>query len=308
MAKRWDILGFGCVAVDDLLYVKKHPSPDSKMRIQDKRREGGGLTGTALVAAARLGAKTSYCGVVGDDELSRFTVEELEREGVDCSEVLVRPGASVIHAVVIVAQSTGQRSILYSKDGVQELQPHEMTPELIAGCRVLFVDHEAVESGLHAAIIANRLGIPIVGDFEVNRHPQTLELIRRVDHLIITIGLACRLTDEREPVDMVRALSRADRSCTAITAGDRGCWYAEHQGGVRHFPAFRVEVIDTTGCGDVFHGAYAACVARGESVDDAIRLATATAGIKATQPGGRSGIPDRAMVERFLEEYAHENH
>jgi sulfofructose kinase len=87
-----------------------------------------------------------------------------------------------------------------------------------------------------------------------------------------------------------------------VTAGEQGCWYAERDGPVRHFPAYRVQVVDTTGCGDVFHGAYAACIARGESVERAIQVATATAGIKATHRGGRSGIPTRAAVEEFLQE------
>ena len=87
-----------------------------------------------------------------------------------------------------------------------------------------------------------------------------------------------------------------------VTAGERGCWYAERDGEVLHVPAFRVQVVDTTGCGDVFHGAYAACLAWGYPVRRAIQVATAAAGLKATQPGGRSGIPDLPTVQRFLEE------
>ena len=96
------------------------------------------------------------------------------------------------------------------------------------------------------------------------------------------------------------ALARPNRACCAVTAGAQGCWYSEHGGRVRHFPAFRVPVVDTTGCGDVFHGAYAASIARGDGIDRAIQVATATAGLKASQPGGRAGIPDRVAVERFL--------
>jgi sulfofructose kinase len=103
---------------------------------------------------------------------------------------------------------------------------------------------------------------------------------------------------------MVRALDSPDRACCVVTAGERGCWYAERDGEVHHFPAYQVEVVDTTGCGDVFHGAYAASIARGEPVPTAIRIATATAGLKATQPGGRSGIPTRAAVEAFLKAQA----
>ncbi len=300
----WDILGFGAVAVDDLIYVDHHPLPDSKMLVRAKRREGGGLTGTALVAAARLGAKAAYCGILGDDELSRFTIQELEREGVDCTPVLHRAEAQPIHSIVIVDLSTGQRSILAYHEGVVKRQPKELTEELIGSCRVLFVDQTITEEALHATRLAHAHGIPVVADIEFVTEPRSPELIRQVDHLIIGINLAKQLTGEDDPVAVVRSLAHADRACCVVTAGERGCWYAERDGEVRHFPAFPVQVVDTTGCGDVFHGAYAACIAQGESVDTAIRVATAAAGIKATRPGGRSGSPDRATVDRFLREHA----
>ena len=300
MNAQWDILGFGAVTVDDLIYVDHHPLPDTKMPVQSKQRQGGGLAGTALVAAARLGAKAAYCGVLGDDELSHFTLQELEREGVDCAPTAHQPDARPIYAVVIVDQSTGHRSILYSNAGVLEPEPGIITPDLISNCRVLFVDHTAIETALRAVELARAQRIPIVGDIESHDDPHGLDLISQIDHLIVGTRLAEQVTGETRAAAMVRALSRPDRACCVVTAGERGCWYSERGGQVRHFPAFPVRAVDTTGCGDVFHGAYAACIARGETIDRAIRVATAAAGIKATQPGGRSGIPNLATVERFL--------
>ena len=140
MSACWDVLGFGIVAVDDLLYVDHYPAPDTKMPIRSKQRQGGGLTGTALVAAARLGAKAAYCGVLGDDDLSRFTIQALEREGVDCTRILRRAEARPYHSIVIVDRATGQRTILFSAEGVVRRSPDEMTDRLIVSCRVLFVD------------------------------------------------------------------------------------------------------------------------------------------------------------------------
>jgi sulfofructose kinase len=303
MSVAWDVLGIGVVTVDDLIYVDHYPSPGTKMPIQTQRREGGGLTGTALVAASRLGARCAYAGVLGSDELSRFSLQELEREGVDCKPVLRRDGARPIHSLVLVDQSTAQRTIIYSTAGYTQRGPEDITEELITNCRVLFVDHLTAEGGLRAVELAHVHGIPVVGDIEREGRPGVSELIRQVDHLIVGVDLAQRLTSENEPGAMVRALSEDGRACCVVTAGERGCWYAEGGGAVRHYPAYKVQVIDTTGCGDVFHGAYAACIAQGESVDTAIQIATAAAGIKATQPGGRTGIPGRAMIDRFLREY-----
>ncbi len=301
MNARWDVLGFGAVAVDDLVYVEHYPPPDSKMPVQSEQRQGGGLTGTALVAAARLGARAAYCGVLGDDELSRYAIQGLEREGVDCSAVLHRPEARPIHSTIIVDQSTGQRSILFSLAGVAERRPEDMTASLINDCHVLFVDHTVVAGSLRASELAHRQGIPVVGDVERETGPGAAELLGQIDHLIVGIEFAGRVTGARDPAAMVRALAM-ERACTVVTAGDRGCWYLEKDGEVRHFPAFKVRVVDTTGCGDVFHGAYAACLAQGVDIPAAIRVATAAAGLKVTRPGGRAGIPNRAQVERFLKE------
>ncbi|MDH7485697.1 MAG: PfkB family carbohydrate kinase [Anaerolineae bacterium] len=303
---KWDVLGFGAVAVDDLITVDQYPLPGSKIPVRHRQRQGGGLAGTALVAAARLGATAAYCGVLGDDELSRFTRREFEREGVDCTPVLYDPDARPIHSLVIVDRSTGDRTILFSTVGVREPALAEVTPELLSRSRLVFVDHTLVETGAHIVELAHAQGIPVLGDFEAVRDRCVLALLPRIDHLIVGTAFAAEVTGEREPAAMARALGGPDRACCVVTAGGQGCWYVERGGQVHHFPAFRVEVVDTTGCGDVFHGAYAACIARGQSVRRAIAVATAAAGLKATQPGGRSGIPDLPTVERFLREQGHD--
>jgi len=306
MSARCDVLGFGAVAVDDLITVDRHPLPGSKMPVRHRQRQGGGLAGTALVAAVRLGATAAYCGVLGDDDLSRFTRQELERQGVDCALVLCDPDARPIHSLVIVDLSTGDRSILFSMAGVREPTLAEITPHLLSRSRVVFVDHTLVETGARIVELAHAQGIPVLGDFEAARHRRVLALLPQIDHLIVGTAFAAEVTGERQPEAMVRALGGPDRACCVVTAGGQGCWYAERGGEVHHFPAFRVEVVDTTGCGDVFHGAYAACIAGGHSVRRAIAVATAAAGLKATRPGGRSGIPDLPTVERFLREQGYD--
>lgn len=287
MTRRWDILGLGAVAVDDLLYVSHYPAPDTKLPVQSRRREGGGLTTTALVAAARLGARTAYATTLGDDELSRFSIAGLEREGVDCSLIQRRPDARPFHSIIIVDQATGQRTILYSAEGVTPLPPAEITESLVANCRMVFVDNRAVAPGLRAAELAHRQNIPVIGDIEPEIEPEAWALLDQIDHLIVGVVLAGQITGETEEEAMVRALTGGTRACCVVTAGEQGCWYAERGGPVQHVPAFPVQVVDTTGCGDVFHGAYAACIAKGESVAAAIEIASAAAALKATHIGRR---------------------
>src|SRR5207253_1049385 len=82
MTPTFDILGLGCVAIDDLLYVDSYPLADTKVQVRRRERQCGGLTGTALVAAARLGSKCAYAGTLGEDELSQFVLDRLAGEGI----------------------------------------------------------------------------------------------------------------------------------------------------------------------------------------------------------------------------------
>jgi sulfofructose kinase len=297
----WDVLGLGAVAVDDLVYVDGHPAPDTKAPIVEELREAGGLAGTALVTVARLGGCAAYLGVLGDDELSRFTISELEGAGVDCALVERRTGARPIHSVIIVDRASGQRTLLYSLAGVVPPDPARITDDIVGRARVLFVDSTVIQVALRAAELAHRAGVPVVADLEDADADGVRDLAQTVDHLIVGTDFASRLTGESSPERMVRALWRPGSSACVVTAGDRGCWYvAPGTRGVAHEPARQVTAVDTNGCGDVFHGAYAACIARGERVERAVAVATIAAAGKATTRGGRRGIPDWETVQRLL--------
>jgi sulfofructose kinase len=296
-----DVLGLGCTAIDDLLYVASYPAADTKTPIRRCERHGGGLTATALVAAARLGSRCAFAGVLGEDELSRFVEDRFRQEGIDTQYVKRRAGARPVHAIIIVDESTKSRTILYDLEGAFGAEPDWPAEEVIRAARVLFVDHFGTEGMTRAARVARGAGIPVVADLESDEHPGFAGLLEVVDHLIVSSDFAARLTGEHDPARAARKLWQPGRRATVVTGGDRGCWYVgEAPAKPRHQPAFAVDVVDTTGCGDVFHGAYAAALARGLELDARIRFAAAAAALKATCRGGQAGIPKRPVVEDFL--------
>lgn len=297
-----DVLGLGAVAVDDLFFLNEFPQPDSKVRVVSSERQAGGLTGTALVAAARLGRSAAYAGTLGEDDLSRFITNGLESEGIRTEWVVRRAGARPYRSAIIVDMKTKSRTILSCADGVVGADDTLPEESLILSSRVLFVDHSGLRGMLRAARIARSAGIAVVGDFE-HRHPAPFdELFALTDHLVLPIEFARLLTGAGDGRRAAEALWDETRAAVVVTMGAEGCWYvsAEHPGDARHQPAFRVEVVDTTGCGDVFHGAYAACLSRGLGIGDRVRVASAAAAIKATRPGGQKGIPSAAEVDEFL--------
>jgi sugar/nucleoside kinase (ribokinase family) len=297
--KQYDIIGVGALAVDDLLFVEEFPVAGEKTRVQRRQRDGGGLAGTALAAGARLGARCSWLGVLGESELARFAREGLEADGVNTSHVVFEAGAEPHYSVIVVEEGSGRRSILACNDGVRPYPLHALTRELIASAHVLFVDHTQIAAGIYAARVARELGVPVVADIE--RTPDGLEeLLPLIDHLILGINAGRMLSGKEIALEVVRALAPG-RTCVAVTDGESGCWFSAEGAEVRHIPAYQVPVVDTTGCGDVFHGAYMAELARGTSIEDALRFASAAAAITATRVGGRSGAPTRAEVMSCLD-------
>lgn len=301
MKARFEVLGLGCTAVDDLLYVQAYPPADAKLRIRRRERQCGGLTATALVAAARLGARCAYAGVLGDDPDSRFVLETFAREGIDTRHVIRQSRARPIRSVIIVDETHQTRNIFYDTAGVIGASPAGPSENLIRACRVLFVDLWGMDGMIRAARVARAAGIPVVGDLERSNTPRFGELFKLADHLIVPEEFARSFTGRRAAAAAAKALWHRDRRAVVVTCGARGCFAVEGpEAEPIHFPAFKVKVVDTTGCGDVFHGAYAAALAEGLNLAERLRLASAAAALKAASRGGQAGIARRETVERFL--------
>lgn len=299
-----DILGLGAVAVDDLLFLHEFPRPDSKGPIQRQERHAGGLAGTALVAARRMGRACDYAGTLGDDELSRFVISRFEAEGVSLRHLVRRPGARPFHSTILVDTATKTRTILFDEHDVIGPDPALPADGVIRSARVLLVDHVGLAAMIRAAQVARAAGLPVVADLERNVDPRFDELLALCDHLILPFDFAARVTGAADGPAIARALWRKDRAAVVITRSAEGSWYltADEPGVVYHQPGFPVAEVDTNGCGDVFHGVYAAGLSEGMPASERIRFASAVAALKATQPGGQKGIPLRPEADRFSRE------
>ncbi|MEO8426491.1 MAG: PfkB family carbohydrate kinase [Verrucomicrobiota bacterium] len=307
MKRVFDVLGLGCTAVDDLIYVDAYPPSDVKVRTQRRERHFGGLTGTALATASRLGARCAYAGVLGVDDCSRFVLRSLQREGINLDHVMHRTGAGPVQSFIVVDQTHKTRNIFFDVNRPIGAHPKSPSKEVILSAKVLFVDIYGMQGMIRAARIARAAGIPVVGDFERSDVPRFSELIRLVDHLILPNDFACTLAGTKHPAAAAEKLwtvyshTRGGGSVVIVTCGGGGC-YCFHQKNRRaeHWPAFKVKALDTTGCGDVFHGAYAAALASGMELEERIPFATAAAALRAARHDGQAGIPSRPAVEALL--------
>lgn len=290
------MLGIGCCAVDELLYVESYPPADSKTRVLRSERRVGGLAGTALIAAARLGAKCAFGGRLGVDADSRYVEEKLSAEGIDTSTAPRSMDHAVGHSTIIVAP--GSRNVFSEIRGAMGAHDGLPAREVIESSRVLLIDHHGVPGALRAARIARQNGTAVVADFERADHPDFGALLDSVDHLILSESFALRLTGQPGAMEAVGKLA-ASRT-VVVTCGPRGGWAAGPAEEPWFFPAFEVETVDTTGCGDVFHGAYAAALAAGFELRERLRRAAAAAAIHAAQSAEGERPPTKETLERFL--------
>src|SRR5262249_15119966 len=150
-------------------------------------------------AAARLGARCAYAGVLGDDDLSQFVRANFEGEGVDVTWVRLRPGARPIHSIIIVDERTQSRTIFYDLENVYGAEPGWPEEDVIRSAGALFVDHFGTEGMSWAARIARAAGVPVVADFERGEMPGFAELLGLVDHVIVSRAFATKLTGADEP-------------------------------------------------------------------------------------------------------------
>lgn len=282
-----DVVGGGAAAVDTILFVDGTLG-DSKARVLRREQRFGGNTAIALVAAARLGARTAFLGHLpdhtsGPELLAFFTEEE-----VDFSRARTLPTNKAIVSTILVDRD-GKRFIAFDDD-TQIGLPADLNLDLVRSAKVLLVDEYGLAGGVRAAAAVRDAGGAVVADIERATEPAVRELFDLADHLVLPRDLALAWTGTASPAEAVQALWRPDRAAVVITGGADGCWYRAADDPdattVRFYPAITVNVVDTTGCGDVFHGTYAARLALGGMVADCIATGTAAAAHCATHPGG----------------------
>jgi ribokinase len=282
------VLGIGQATLDRRVAVERFPEPDTKVETSAVLEEGGGPVATALVAAARLGAGCRIVAAAGDDAAGARIRDGLESEGVETTHLLLRPGCSSPFSFVVVEPGAGRRTIFWTRGDAAPLQPGDVPPGLVESAAALLIDGHQPEAQHHAAVRARGAGVPVVLDAGSLR-PGTLRLLALADHAVVSERFA-REWSRADHAAALRALRRAGAATAVITLGASGCVGLEGSQTVR-VPSLEVEAEDTSGAGDVFHGAYVVGMLLALGLEDRLRLACAAAGLKCARPGPRRGIP-----------------
>ncbi len=299
MKNQGNIVGLGFCGHDYLCIVPRIPV-DDKVQAVKTLEQGGGPSATGVCAAARLGAKVSFIGAVGDDQRGQQILEGLAREGIDTSGMKIRLAAESPVAYCWIEESTGKRSIAWSHGSVKPLLPEEVHLMSVREAGLLHLDGHQPQAAIYAAKAARESGTTVLLDAGTLTEGID-EIIELTDIIIASELFAERYTGSKEPEDSLKKLFGKNTKFAAVTMGNKGSIGYDGKN-FYHQPIFKVEVVDTTGAGDVFHGAFGYKYVNGGNWQECLRFATAVSSLKCTKFGGRTGIPTLTETENFLKE------
>jgi sulfofructose kinase len=310
MEKRPQVVGLGMATLDVLLRLKDMPTWDRGARLSDFGFDGGGPVGTAIVAAAKLGVLAGFIGTAGDDTAAELKLRSFVIAGVDLSRVVRREAPEDQIIIVHVQEGSGERVFSgVSRPTDAKLLPRELDRAYITSADYLHLDGWHAEAALQAAKWMQEAGKTVVLDGSKTTGPvrgSRRELVEHVDVLISGSGFVQGVTGLDDRWAALEAVLELGPRIAVQTEGELGSYTVSrtpHLGVDRfHMPAFPCDVLDTTGAGDVFHGAFIVGMIHDWPLRDIVRFATAVSAIKCTRLGGRAGIPDFDEVMVFLAE------
>jgi sulfofructose kinase len=295
----FDVVGVGLNATDTLILVPRFPAYAGKGPFDDEIVSPGGQVASAMVACSRLGLRAKYIGTIGDDERGRIQWESLQSTGVNLDHVQRRKNCPNQSAYIIVDRSTGERTVLWSRPDCLTIDPSEITPEQITCARLLHIDGHDTRAVAHAAAIAHQHHIPVTVDVDTIYHGFD-RVLPHVDYLIANSDFPSNWTGRTDPFRALETLQQEyGMKVAAMTLGSHGC-LARADGRYYYSPGFVVDCVDTTGAGDVFHGAFCYAVLQGMPMPEALEFSNAMAALNCTALGARGGIQGIAAIRSLM--------
>ena len=302
MSRKFDVTGVGYTAIDYLGIIPHFPEENLKLELVTLEVQGGGPAATATVTAARLGLSTAFIGKVGGDDRGAMMLMKLNGEGVDVSSsVLEKDGLSQF-AFIMVDAETGRRTILWTRGTLAPLMPDELDMEKVVSCRGLLVDTLEPAAAAAAAKEAAAAGAKVVIDAGTLREG-VREILPYCHYIVASETFAGQISEGRGERVALEEMMKYGPEAVVVTLGERGC-IALSDGEFIEERGFEVDAVDTTGAGDVFHGAFLYAVLREWDIRRCCIFANAVAAMKCRRLGGRAGIPTLEEALEFLGERA----
>ncbi len=280
------VVALGLCVMDHVYVIESFDLESVRVRYTRHLELPGGMAANAAAQVARLGCESHLLSLVGDDSAGRAVAQEQRRIGVRTRRLLRSSELSTTISVCFVERRSGERRFLVADRRALEQRAPDFDLSPIDARSVLLVDGHFPRQALAAARRARAAGAVVVAD--LNRPtPAALRLLRLCDYPIVPEEFARRFGEG----DLRRALRRiaefAPGSRPVVTRGARGALYFD-AGRVRRVPPRRTRVVDTTGAGDAFHGAFCAGLVLGRGLEGSLALAARAGAVACTALGGQA--------------------
>ena len=298
--KLFDVVGVGLNATDTLILLDRFPAYAGKVTFTREVLSPGGQVASAMVCCARLGLRVKYIGTCGDDERGRIQMESLRESGIDIDDVQVRENCPNQTAYILIDQSTGERTVLWRREECLALLPESIQPAMITSARLLHIDGHDTQAVARAAQIARANGIPVTIDIDTIYHGFD-KVLQHVDYLVTSSEFPVQWTGQADPLKALATIQNEFHlPVAAMTLGAHGA-LARVDGKFYYSPAYVVNCADTTGAGDVFHGAFCYAVLQGLPILDTLHLSNAMAALNCTALGARGKLATLTEAKSLME-------
>ncbi len=286
------------ILVKDLVFrVPAIPSTPQKLTCTGLRTQFGGMAATAAAAAAALGGQVEFWGRVGDDETGVQAEQALRQRGV-LPRLHVQPGSQSPLSAVIVDDAGARMLAVYT--GQLGAASDWLPLASLAGAGAVHADFRWVEGARALYEAALALGLPRVLDADAGNPGALRTLVPLADHVIFSERGLKDFAGDLPPEQALHQVARKPGEVVGVTLGEAGSLFCQ-DGQVRAFAAPRVQVVDTNGAGDVFHGAYALALARGLHWTQAVDYAGVAASLKCTRDHDWVNLPVHEDVTALMQ-------
>jgi len=296
-----DLLGVGISPVDFFVSIDEYPAPGKKINgIPDHLLiAGGGPVPTAACTFAKMGGTSSVISSIGDDRWGDFIREELDKFGVRHDQLIVRKQCSTALASAWINIHTGERTIVLDMSPRLFIKPRDIHLAHLPKPKLVQVDGRHVAADLKVARWAKQVGARVMLDVGSDRNPVD-ELFPYLDFLVCADDYACAYFKTRSIEKAARGFKKIGIPEVVVTAGTTGSFGIDSGGRIARQNAYKVDAVDTTGAGDVFHGSFLYGIHRGWDLPRRMNFAAAAAALKCRKPGARMGIPSLRQTMNFM--------
>lgn len=293
------IVCLGITVLDRIQRVDSLPTTGGKFVAKDYFEVGGGPAATAAVAVAKLGHNVDFIGRVGQDSVADTMLTELASYGVNVDKAVKIQGASSAFSAVLV-DDEGERMIINYQDKSLSRNIEPLKTIDFSQYETVLTDVRWPEGAKYALEQAKAFNIPSVLDADIAPDPID-DLVALADHVAFSEPGLAKFTATEDPIEGLIIAQKQTQGVVYVTVGSKGCYWLEGDE-LKHQAGIKVDVVDTTGAGDVFHGALAVAVAETQQTRESIIFSNTVAALKCTKRGGREGIPSRAEVDIKIKE------